>query len=57
MSSKDLMYTSSGNENFLMELTDEELDKVIASSSINEIGKWVGSETRQSTMRKDLFGV
>ena len=42
---------------FLMELTDEELDKVIASSSINEIGKWVGSETRQSTMRKDLFGV
>ncbi|GKX68937.1 hypothetical protein [Inconstantimicrobium mannanitabidum] len=57
MSSKELIYKSSENDNLLMELTDEDLDKVIASSSINEIGKWVGYETRQNTMNKNLFGV
>lgn len=57
MSSKELIYKSTENDNLLMELTDEDLDKVIASSSINEIGKWVGYETRQNTMNKNLFGV
>lgn len=43
------------NESFIMELTEDELDSVVASNSINEMGKWVGYEARQSTMNKDLF--